>query len=323
MLLGAMGDYCCMRKIGLFISSASTSFALMSFLIWVSPVHYVYAGCATIMTICSGGMGSIYYNSLFTRLVQSDKTSQEKIRLLQYDSDIIPFNAFYKEKIDLMSNFSLLVAYTAGFIGLVSSLCYIILEGRNLKYVFPFHLSVNLVHPKLSIMSNIVALCGVFMALLGVFIFLFSWCRCGHPLHQMPIWSNACPPVSWSLFSIHKYWQILARWQERQLIVETGKGLLLLFLSFFCTNAFTFTWKIYVNTEFHYDENEKFHVLLLLSILVQLSSIIWLRCARQCQLYFGIQHIDMFMSGAIIFQLVTVYGIFAGFPQLPFGLKIH
>ena len=138
----------------------------------------------------------------------------------------------------------------------------------------------------------------------------------------MPIWSNVCPPVSWSLFSIHKYWQILARWQERHLIVETGKGLLLLFLSFFCTNTFTFTWKIYVNTEFHYDQNEKFHVLLLLSIVVQLSSIIWLRCARQCQLYFGIQHIDMFMSGAIIFQLVTVYGIFAGFPQLPFGLKL-
>ena len=30
----------------------------------------------------------------------------------------------------------------------------------------------------------------------------------------------------------------------------------------------------------------------------------------------------MFMLGAIIFQLVTVYGIFAVFPQLPFGLKI-
>ena len=67
--------------------------------------------CATIMTVCSVGMGSIYYNSLFARLVQSDKTSQEKIRLLRYESDIVPFNAFYKEKIDLMSNFSLLVAY--------------------------------------------------------------------------------------------------------------------------------------------------------------------------------------------------------------------
>ena len=57
--------------------------ALMSFIFWVSPVHYVYAGCATIMTVCSVGMGSIYYNSLFARLVQSDKTSQEKIRLYE------------------------------------------------------------------------------------------------------------------------------------------------------------------------------------------------------------------------------------------------
>ena len=279
-LLGAIGDYCCMRKIGLFISSASTSIALVSFIFWVLPVHYTYAGIATIMAVCSVGMGSIYYNSLFARLVQSDKVSQEKIRLLRYDSDVIPFNAFYKEKIDLMSNFSLFVAYLSGFLGLVSSLCYIILEGKNLKYVFPFHLSVHLVHPELSVMSNIVAICGLFMALLGVFIFLFSWCRCGFSIRQMPLLSNMCPPVSWSLFSLHKYWQILARWQERNLVVETGKGLLLLFLTFFCTNTFTFVWKIYVKTEFNYDQNQRFYALMFLSIVVQLSSVIWLRCAR-------------------------------------------
>ena len=133
---------------------------------------------------------------------------------------IVPFNAFYKEKIDLCQTFLCLLLY--GWLHWFSFFFMLHNIGRrNLKYVFPFHLSVNLVHPKLSIMSNIVALCGVFMALLGVFIFLFSWCVCSP--FSMPIWSNACPPVSWSLFLLHKYWQILARWQ-RQLIVE-GKGL--------------------------------------------------------------------------------------------------
>lgn len=321
-LFGGIGDYCCMRKIGMSISSSLASLALMSFFFWTTPKQYEYAGVATIATVSGLGLAAIYYNALFARLVQSDKIAQEKLTLLGYESDIIPFNTFQQSQVDLMSNYSLVIAYITGTLGLVASLFYIIWEASSYEYAFPFYFRFNVFHPGIGVMSRIVFACGGFIGLNTLVIFLFSWCRWGHKCKKMPIWSNIVPPISWPLFSLHKYFQILIRPKERKLIQETGKGLMLLFVGFFCINTFTFCWKIYLSTEFDFDKNMIFFLSISFSILVQLSCILWLRCARQCQRVFGVEHIDMFLLATIVFQIVTCYAIFAGFPQIPFGLKL-
>ena len=126
--------------------------------------------------------------------------------------------------------------------------------------------------------GRIIFACGGFIGLNTLVIFLFSWCRWGHKCKKMPIWSNIVPPISWPLFSLHKYFQILIRPKERKLIQETGKGLMLLFVGFFCINTFTFCLKIYLSTEFDFDQNMIFFLSISFSILVQLACILWLRC---------------------------------------------
>merc|ERR1711965_923774 len=100
----------------------------MSFFFWTTPKQYEYAGVATIATVSGLGLAAIYYNALCARLVQSDKIAQEKLTLLGYESDIIPFNTFQQSQVDLMSNYSLVIAYITGTLGLVASLFYIIWE---------------------------------------------------------------------------------------------------------------------------------------------------------------------------------------------------
>jgi MFS-type transporter involved in bile tolerance (Atg22 family) len=319
---GAIGDYCCMRQLGLILSASFASITLMSFTYWKSPNDYACAGFATIATVCGLGLASIFYNTLFTKLVQADKISHEKLTLLSYESDIIPFNSFQQHTVDTMSNYSVFISYIAGSLGLICSLVYIIWEAKSFNYIFPIYLTVNALQPNARIMSNIIFACGLFMGFNTLVIIVFSWCRCGHKCKEMPKWSNILVPVTWPMFSIYKYCQILTRPDERKLVKETGKGLLLLFIGFFCVNTFTYCWKIYLGTEFDFNKDFVFFITLLFSILVQVSCVIWLYCARRCQNVFGVEHIDMFLMATFVFQLVTFYAIFAVFPQIPFGLKV-
>ena len=342
LLFGAAGDYCCLRRLGLFAFSGFGSFCLLTFYFWTRPQDYLYAGIATVVLVASFGTAAVYHNAYLTRLVQADLPLNKLLETMNYLSDLIPFNQQYDEMVDRVSSQAFRLVYGFGAFGLFASYMYIAwsqyVSGVWDMSISLFDFLLNrlkytqlcLVEPSVNDMSMILAFCGCWMGFFVLVNSSLSWTRWGVRCNKMPIWANILPPVSWMAFSIFKQGQMYYREDEWKLLKQSWKVLLLIFMAFFCTNALTFTTTVLVNSEFHVNDQlpedsvlkiSHFFRMILLTWVLTISSWLGLRCFKKLQVTFEMLHIDAFMFATALFQFFMLYALFANFAELPFGLK--
>jgi MFS-type transporter involved in bile tolerance (Atg22 family) len=342
LLFGAMGDYCCLRRLGLFVFSSLGSLCLLTFYLWTAPKDYLYAGLATVLALSCFGMASVYHNAFMARLVQAESKMNKRLLNIEYSADMIPFNETYDVMVDQTSNYSFRLFYCFGCAGLVASYMYVLWAQHIsflwedsvsfVHFLFAIGLQANrliLVEPSVRNITFVIAACGSWMSMFALTSSAFIRTRWGFPCRKMSLMANILPPVSWAFYSVYKHGQMFAEKEERVHLVHAWTALGLFFVIFLAIDALTFTNYVHVNSELatssHSDNSYKatseFFRTILLATILAASSWFGLKVMNKFQTKVFLLHIDMVMLCTGLFQSLMLYALFVNASGLVFGLK--